>query len=495
MFIKIFLLLAYIVIMIAVGLKQKANANSVSNFVLGGRSISPWMSAFSYGTTYFSGVIFVGNAGQFGFRFGMAGLWIGIGCAVIGTMLPWVVLGRRTRLMSNHLQSITMPDFFNSRFESRALKITASAIIFIFLVPYTASIYSGLSTLFEMAFHVPFWVCVILMAALTGIYVVLGGYMATAITDFIQGIIMLFGIVTVVGAVISQNGGFLTALNNLSQTPSQVPLTSSMQGAYASFFGPDPFNLMMIVILIGFGTWGLPQTVHKFYVIKSSKAIFTGTVVSTLFGFVVAGGCYLLGGFARLYDSPLIYRADGSVAYDSIVPTMISTLGDPMIGLVIVLVLAASMSTLASLVISSSSTLTLDLIGETIAKDMTEKGKLFCIRGLIIAFVLFSVLLTVWRPTFISQLLSISWGALAGSFMGPFFYSLFWKRTTAASVWASFATGVGITVSNLVFGYMSITNAGATAMLVSFAVVPLVSILSKAPDTQLVESIFACYEE
>ena len=103
--------------------------------------------------------------------------------------------------MTHHLQSATMPQFFEGRFFSKGLKLAASVVIFIFLIPYTASLYNGLSRLFGMAFHIDYSICVIVMAVLTGIYVIAGGYMATAINDFIQGIIMLFGIVAVIVAV------------------------------------------------------------------------------------------------------------------------------------------------------------------------------------------------------------------------------------------------------------------------------------------------------
>ena len=255
-----------------------------------------------------------------------------------------------------------MPDFFGRRYDSNVIKIVASAIAFVFMIPYTASVYNGLSRLFGMAFDIPYTVCVITMAVLTGVYVILGGYMATAINDFIQGIIMLFGIVAVIGAVLSGQGGFIEAVRKLSELPSDVPVTMGQQGAFASFFGTDPLNLLGVIILTSLGTWGLPQMVHKFYAIKSEKAIKTGTIVSTFFAVIVSGGCYFLGGFGRLFDAEALYKADGSVMYDAIVPSMLSTLPDLLIGVVIILVLSASMSTLSSLVLTSASTLTLDFI-------------------------------------------------------------------------------------------------------------------------------------
>ncbi|MBQ5519800.1 MAG: sodium:solute symporter, partial [Clostridiales bacterium] len=320
MAIKIIFLVVFFAVMIGIGLITRKKANSVEGFVLGGRNAGPWLTAFGYGTSYFSAVVFIGYAGQFGWKYGVASTWIGIGNAVIGSLLAWIILGRRTRVMTKHLNSKTMPDFFGKRFDSKALRVAAALISFIFLIPYTSSVYNGLSRLFNMAFNIDYKICIIVMAALTCVYVILGGYMATVVNDLVQGIIMLFGITAVIATVLKNNGGFLTALTTLSQTESDLPVTAGMQGAFTSFFGPDPLNLFGVIILTSLGTWGLPQMVGKFYAIKDEKSVKAGTIISTIFAFIVAGGCYFLGGFARLYkDNSAIYKEDGSVMYDSII--------------------------------------------------------------------------------------------------------------------------------------------------------------------------------
>jgi len=495
MLIKIILLIVFFGTMVGVGLYSRKHTKSVNDFVLGGRGVGPWLTAFAYGTSYFSAVVFVGYAGQFGYKYGISATWIGIGNAVIGSLLAWVLLGRRTRIMSKHFESKTMPDYFGKRYDSNALRIVASLISFVFLIPYTASVYNGLSRLFGMAFDVPYSVCVIVMATLTCVYIVLGGYMATAINDFIQGIIMLGGIIVVIVAVLEGKGGFMNAVMQLSQIPSDVPATLGQQGAFASFFGTDPINLIGVVILTSLGTWGLPQMVHKFYAIKDEKSVKTGTIISTFFAIVVSGGCYFLGGFGRLFDTPAIHSENGKVIYDAIIPAMLSTLPDILVGVVIVLVLSASMSTLSSLVLTSSSTLTLDCIKDNIVKNMNEKKQLLTMRILLVFFVVVSVVIALDPPTFIAQLMGISWGALAGAFLAPFLYGLYWKGVTRAAVWASFASGVGITVANMFFKFIdSPINAGAAAMLVGLVVVPVVSLITPKMNRQKVEEMFECYE-
>ena len=505
MVIKVLLTIIFLAVMIGVGLYTRKQASSVDGFVLGGRAVGPWLTAFAFGTSYFSAVVFVGYAGQFGWKYGLSSTWIGVGNAVIGSWLAWVLLGRRTKLMTQHVESRTMPDFFGTRFADQGLRVAASIIAFVFLIPYTAGVYKGISTLFEMGFGIPYEYCVVIMAILTAIYVILGGYKATAMNDFIQGIIMLFGIVAIIVAVLNAQGGFGAAVEKLSLIPSDTD--PAVNGGFASWFGPDPWGLLGVVVLTSLGTMGLPQMVGKFYSITDESAIKRGTVISTIFAFIVAGGCYFLGGFGRLYDPVVV---NGKIAFDSIVPAMLVTLPDVLIALVVLLVLSASMSTLASLVLTSSSTMTLDLIyrdkksapGEVedgtiddIVAEKIERRKVVVMRVLIMFFIAISLLIALNPPTFIAQLMGISWGALAGAFLAPFMLGLYWRGVTTASVWACFIWGVGITVVNMLIGNpINPINCGAIAMVGGFPIVWLVSLLTKKLPKQTVDSIFECYK-
>ncbi len=497
---KLLLLILYFTVLIGIGLYCRRHATDVNGFVLGGRCVGPWLTAFAYGTSYFSAVVFVGYAGQFGWRYGIAATWAGIGNAIIGSLLAWVVLGRRTRIMTQHLDSATMPQFFGERFGSRPLKVGASIIIFIFLIPYTASLYNGLSRLFGMAFDMDYSVCIVLMAVLTAIYVIAGGYMATAINDFIQGIIMLGGIATIIVAVLKSKGGLMAALDGLARITDES--VSSTPGIFASFLGPDPLNLLFVVILTSLGTWGLPQMVQKFYAIKNEESIKKGTIISTLFALVVAGGCYFLGGFGRLFSDQVNVVAEG---YDSIIPIMLSGLSPLLISLVVILVLSASMSTLSSLVMASSSTLTIDFLKELFLRKMSDKKQVLCMRLLVVVFIAISSVLALVQyksnVTFIAQLMGVSWGALAGSFLAPFLYSLYSRRVTKAACWVCFLFSSVLMMANIFFRpsfpaiLQSPINCGAIAMLAGLVIVPVVSLFTPRPDKDLVENAFACYEK
>ena len=509
MAVKIILLVLFFAVMIGVGIYCRKGAANVQGFVLGGRNVGSWLTAFAFGTSYFSAVIFVGYSGQFGWRFGLASTWIGLGNALIGSLLAWRILGRRTRLMTQHLESATMPDFFGKRFMSKGLKVAASILVFIFLIPYTASLFNGLSRLFEMAFGIDYAWCVLGMAVLTGIYVLVGGYMATAINDFIQGMIMLVGIVAVVLCTLKGCGGFSEAVNELSRIPAES--APGLNGAFVSFFGPQPLMLLGVILLTSLGTWGLPQMVGKFYAIRDEAAVRKGTFISTAFALVVAGGCYFLGGFGRLFADRIEYTAAGTPVYDSIIPSMVGGLPDFMIGVVIILVLSASMSTLSSLVLTSGSTLTLDIIVPAAArcsKPLGQKRQLGCIRLLVLFFIAVSSVLAIVQAkssvTFIAQLMGISWGALAGAFLAPFLYGLYWKKTSSAAVWASFICGTLImcgcmfcTFTGRVFinpFFTSPINAGVLAMLCGLVIVPITSLFTKYPPRDLVNRMFDCYD-
>lgn len=518
MLIKVTLTIIFLVVMVGVGFYSRQQAKSVDGFVLGGRSVGPWLTAFAYGTSYFSAVVFVGYAGQFGWKYGLSASWIGIGNAIIGSLLAWIVLGRRTKLMTQHIQSRTMPDFFGTRYGSEGLRVVASIIAFVFLIPYTAGVYMGISKLFEMGFGIPYSYCAIIMACLTAVYVILGGYKATAINDFIQGIIMLFGITTVIFVVLQHQGGLAEAVDKMAAA---VPTAHDMEdksglfsafrpGDFASWFGPNPLSLLGVVVLTSLGTWGLPQMVGKFYSITDECAIKRGTVISTIFALIVSGGCYFLGSFGRLFPEPAFSPDKHKYAYDSIVPSMLEILPDILIALVVLLVLSASMSTLASLVLTSSSTMTLDLIyrdkksqdGEVeggeiddMVAEKIERRKVVVMRVLIVFFIVLSLMIALNPPQFIAQLMGISWGALAGAFLAPFMLGLYWRGVTPASVWACFVWGVGLTVVNMMLGnsLLNPIDCGAVAMVGGFVIVFIVSLFTRKMNPSFVDDVFKCY--
>ncbi len=488
---KYVVLVAYAVMMIVVIFFTAKKSLSLNGFLLGGRNIGPWMSAFSYGTSYFSAVIIVGYAGSLGWGLGLSAVWLGIGNAVIGSFLAWLLLAKPTRRMGEKLQVGTMPGFFEKRYNSKALKILASLMIFVFLLPYSASVYKGLGNMFSKAFGFDYTWCVIGIALLASAYLFAGGYKATAITDFIQGLIMLVGIAAVVIYVVKAAGGTAEGLNLLG--------TADIGGEGMNTLWPPKgkeITLLSNLLLTSLGVLGMPQMIHKFFAIRDEKSVKRATVISTVFALIISGGAYFAGSFGRVVLSK-IASPDGSttmaalvnsgeMAKDQIMPTILTNstvvgIPDAMLGLFVVLLLSASISTLTALVLASSSVISVDLLG-VVAPKMKEKTKLLTMRSLCVAFVIFSLIVNfLMQKTPIVSLMSLSWGTIAGAFMAPFLYGLLWRGVTKIGAFTGVICGALISLlPPLITGDMSLAPvSGAAAMLCSLVIVPVVSVLTK----------------
>ena len=483
---KIAILVIYALILAAISLYTVRRTKTLDEFFLGGRKMGAWMSAFAYGTSYFSAVIFIGYAGKLGWSFGISAAWIGIGNALIGSLLAWLILGKRTRTLTHKLGSSTMPEFFESRYNAKGMKVLAAVLIFVFLVPYSASVYQGLSYLFEGVFNIPFVYCVIGMAVLTAGYLVAGGYLATAISDFVQGIIMLVGVTLVIFFVMRN-----PAVGGLSAGMAKL---AAIDPKLAGPVGPPGWwPLLSLVILTSLGSWALPQMVHKFYAIKDVRAIQRGTLISTLFAIVIAGGAYFIGVFGRLFmEGVPVDPVTGAANFDMIMPQMLNIAlenSEILIGIVVVLVLSASMSTLSSLVLVSSSAISIDLLG-AVKPDIDKQKVKRILRWLCLVFVVLSVVLALGKFTTIITLMSLSWGTISGAFIGPFVFGLYMKRATKAGAWAGLLVGLATSlVFNLFFPAINSPMAGTFAMAASLIVTPVVSLLTKPMPKDMIEKV------
>lgn len=500
---KLFILVAYILMMVVVICLTARKNLSLNEFLLGGHRVGPWMSAFSYGASYFSAVIIVGYAGSTGWDVGLSALWCGIGNALVGSLLAWSLLAKPTRMMGERLRVSTVPGFLEKRYHSKGLKIFASLIIFIFLLPYSASVYKGLGNMFERAFGFDYTLCVVGIAMLSAIYLFAGGYKATAITDFLQGLIMLVGITAVVVYIVRAAGGLVEGLALLGREGVGGPGMNTLLPAR-----DKSLWLVSNVLLTSMGVLGMPQMIHKFFAIKDAGSVRQATVISTLFALVVAGGAYFAGSFGPVVLHKIAAPGGGTLAdmvrsgemaKDQIIPAMLTDqtvvrIPDAMLGLFVVLLLSASISTLTSLVLSSSSVITLDLLG-SLRPHMKQKTATWVMRSLCIVFVALSLVINFWlQDTPIVSLMSLSWGTVAGAFLAPFLYGLLWRGVTRGGAFAGVLAGVLVSLAPpLVTGDMSLAPySGAAAMLVSLVAVPVVSLLTPgtAFTTQQVEAAF-----
>lgn len=484
---KYVVLILYAVMIASVLLVTAKKSLSLNEFLLGGRNIGPWMSALSYGASYFSAVIIVGYAGNMGWQFGIAAAWAGIGNALIGSLLAWALLAKPVRKMGERLNVGTIPGFFEKRYNARWMKLAASVIIFIFLIPYSASVYKGLGTMFRMALGIDYTWCVIGIAALAALYLFAGGYKATAITDFIQGIIMIVGVVLIIGYIIGGAGGLATGLEELGK----------MEGSFHSMAitSENAVPLLSNVLLTSLGVLGLPQMLHKFFAIKDTKSIKRAMIISTTFALIIAGGIYFAGGFSRVvlakipdatYGTAAGAVEAGAMVTDMIMPAMLTDqtvvcIPDALQGLFIVLLLSASISTLTALVLASASVISVDLLG-TIFPNRSEKQATITMRILCLVFVALSLIINfLMQNTPIMQLMSLSWGVVAGSFLAPFMYGLLWRKTTRIGAWAGLLAGFLIAlVPPLVLGTSVAALSGVGGMVAGLIVVPVVSLLTQS---------------
>ena len=443
----------YLVGMIAIAIYTRNKAKTVKDYLLAGsKGLNGWMSAFAYGTTYFSAVIFIGYAGKFGFSFGLAAVWIGIGNAVVGALLAWKVLAKRTKNMTVRLDAKTMPDFFYKRYGDEKMKLVSAIVIFIFLIPYAASVYNGLGNLFSIVFDVPGWIVMIVLAAVTAFYLFLGGYIATSLTDFIQGIIMFVGVIIMIFFFLAApQVGWGDGLKTLTENEMGLFLGGTTTGNV--LYGRN-MSLVFLILLTSFGVWALPQTIHKYYTVRDKKAIRQGTIVSTIFALVIGFGAYFIGGLATLFYD----KAPGGNT-DNVIPNMVKeVLPNGLLGLIAVLVLAASMSTLASVSLASSSVVTIDIYKGSIKKNASDKNVTLLMRILALVFVVIATVIaylnTKFNITAIAYMMGLSWGTLAGCFIGPYVLGVAWKKTTRAAAWTSIIGSLVLTfVLIIVLGY------------------------------------------
>lgn len=472
--------LCFLGVMIGIGIWGLRKTVNLNDFFLGGRSIGPWMSAFAYGTTYFSAVVFIGFAGKVGWTFGLNGLWIALANALFGAGLAWLVLGRRTRRMSQNLDVMTMPEFLQERFQATYLKLFAALIVFVFLLPYSASVFKGLGYLFQINFNISYDVALFVMIAITGVYLILGGYFAIAMTDLLQGIIMVFGSFALVVTLVGKAGGLIPAITTVAQqyavhVPQQPPLV----------------QLLALVFMTSFGVWGMPQMIQKFYAVKNEKVITRAAILTLLFALIIGGAAYLSGALTHAFYAapPLI---DGKPAFDLFIPDMLKThLSEPLMALILILILSASMSTLSSLILISASVVAIDLYKGHVNPKISKQRSLVMMRFLSAVFIVISYFIARYDFAVIMTLMSLSWGAIAGSFLAPYLYGLYWKRTTKYGVGAGMVSGLFTAIGLFYFwGPAASPLASSVAMVVPFVIVPAVSLCTKPPSPGVIKKAF-----
>ena len=471
----------YVAVMMIIGIVSGRKSKSIADLTVGGRNAGAWLSALSYGTAYFSAVMFVGYAGGTGLNYGLWGIAAGIGNAVFGSWLAWRVLARRTRDVSNRLKIKTMPQFFELRYNSRAMKIFACMVIFIFMIPYSASVYKGLASVAEVLLGIDDKICMIIIAVLAAVLLLLGGYLVQARADFVQGIVMMFGI---------------EGLREYAHSAQGLPKLGVKAAA----------SLIATVLMTSFGTWGLPQMIQKYFGIKDDKQAKRGIVISTFFALLVAGGGYFIGSLCHRFFTADEIASFKKPVQDYIVPNMLKVANLPniLLGIVLVLLIAASVSTLCSITLTASSTFSMDFVKSVLKPEMKEKKVTALTKILCVVFIICSYVVAN-TDTPILDMMSYSWGIISGSFLAPYVVALFWKRMNRQGAWAAMIGGFCVAIIPAIcklltaFGLENVTAASLAgfgplfaciAMLLSLALCFIVSAITGKEDENITELFY-----
>jgi SSS family solute:Na+ symporter/sodium/proline symporter len=457
---------------IVVGYLGMKKTRSFSDFFLGGGNIGPWMSAFSYGTAYFSAVVFIGFAGKIGWGFGYSGMWIGVFNAFVGVLAVWGLLGWRIKKVSVEYGISTMSEFFEKRYNSKNLKVVTPFIIFIFMLPYSAAVFIGLSYLFTSSFEgIEYWHAVFFMGIFTIIYLVMGGYKSMAMIDMIFGMIMTVGVVILLIYTLHTGGG----LGNITAT-----LKNIEPGLTSAIGPPGWWPLFSLIVLTSVAPFAMPQLIQKFYAIRDRKSVRIGMFASTFFALLIGLIAYFMGSTTQVFlnptDTPAAFFADGSPNVDALMPELLTKVIPESLSIVILLlILSASMSTLAALVLISSSAVVKDFYANIINRNTPDQKLTLYMRLSSAVFILISMVIALSKPDTIVAILGISWGALGSAFLGPFIWGLFWKKANKYGALASTVAGLG-TCLFLYLSGMPSPEAGTIGMGVSLLVNPLVSL-------------------
>lgn len=472
MLFKVIVVALYALMVIIVGIMGLKKTRSFNDYFLGGGNVGPWMSAFSYGTAYFSAVLFIGFAGKIGWDFGLSGLWIAFFNAFVGVLGVWAIFGWRIKKMSSEYGVSTLSEFLEKRYNSRLFKLLSSIVIFVFMIPYSAAVFMGLSYLFTSNFGIDYVYALLFMGTLTAIYLALGGYKSMAMIDMIFGLIMTAGVIILYFSTLKEGGGLINIADSLRE----------IQPKLTSIVGPPGFwPLFSLIFLTSIAPFAMPQLVQKFYAIRDKSSVRTGMIASTFFAILIGGVAYFIGSTTRIFLTPSTTPAaftDGIPIFDRLMPELLTNVIPEALSVVILLlILSASMSTLASLVLISSSSFSKDFWAGFVNKNISDQSLTRLMRIMSSFFVSLSVLLAYMNFDSIVAILGVSWGAIGSFFLGPFVWGLLNKKVNRFGALSSGIIGLTICLA-LYFAGVPSPQAGTIGMISSLFINPVFSYFS-----------------
>jgi SSS family solute:Na+ symporter len=474
-------LILYFAAMLAIGLyAYRVSTDNVSGYLLGGRQLGPAVTALSAGASDMSGWIIMGLPGAV-YLSGLSNIWIGLGL-VVGAYLNYLLVAPRLRAYTEIAgDSITLPDFFENRFEdsSRLLRIVASIVIIVFFTVYTSSGLVGGGKLFETAFGQSYELGLYVTAGVVVLYTLFGGFLAVSMTDFVQGCIMFIALILVPTVAVLNLGGIGPVIDTVNAIDAKHLLISNLSIA-----------AVISSLAWGLGYFGQPHIIVRFMAIRSvgeikvARRIGMSWIVTCLFGAMATG----------FVGIAFIHQAQVSLNDPEAIFILLSQLlFHPFItGFLLAAVLAAIMSTVSSQLLVTSSSLTEDIYKAFLNKQATEHQLVFISRVSVVLVAMLAIYLAHNRDSSILQLVSHAWAGFGAAFGPMILLSLYWPRMTSAGALAGIVVGAGTV---LVWIYAPISIAGQSLSEIIYAMVPgfllstlaivLFSRLTNAPSAQI----------
>ena len=469
--IYILVLALYMALLLGIGIIASRRMRNSEDFFLGGRSVGPWVTSLSFVAAYFSSVVIIGG-GAFGYQFGMSTLWIGASNVLIGVALVWMVLGRRIRLFTERLGTMTVPGFLAERFKAKEARVLAALVISLFLIIYNVSILKGMGSAFEGLMEIPYIWGVLISGIIIILYVSLGGYLAVVWTGFFQAWVMGLGLILLTFAALKAVGG-LTAANVALKAMSPGLVNTPGEWGWA--------GLISYGMIVSFGVWGMPQLMVRFYSIKSVSVLRVGTVVATIGG-SMAVLPYLNGAIARVLH-PELANADLAI------PTLTKAVLSPWGGAIFLAgVIAAGMSTFASVLIITSGAVVRDVVQKGLGRKISERQVIRYSRLVSALVGVISLAIALRPPALVLVLTAFSWAAIASTCLWPMLFGLYWKRATRWGVLASMGGGLASALIWIGIGSPYGIHGFIPGILVSLVAMVVVSLFTeRLPDDHLAQ--------
>ncbi len=471
--IHVVVLVAYTVGLIAVGLFTSRRMRTSEDFYLGGRKIGPWVTSLSYVAAYFSSVVIVGGGG-FAYRYGMGTLWIGAINVLVGCTLVWIVLGRRLRRSSERLGTMTIPGFLAERFQTNAARVFTAVVIALFLIIYNVSIIQGMGRMFEVLMGIPYAAGVLLSGAIIILYVSFGGYLAVVWTGFFQAWVMGVGLILLTVAALKAVGGLSAANLALAAIDPGLVSTPGLWG-WA--------GLISFALIVSYGVWGMPQLVVRFVSIKSADVLRIGTLIVTIGG-SMAVLPYLDGAIARVLHPNLVNS-------DLAIPTLTKAVLSPWGSAVFLAgVIAAGMSTFASILIITSSAVVQDIVVKGLGRRLADR-KIVRLSRIVSAIVgVVSLGIAIRPPALILVLTAFSFAVIAATSLWPLLFGLYWRRATRIGVLASSVGGFTTALLWMAIGSPFGLHGFIPGLGVGLLLLVFVSLVTERPSDAHLDRVF-----